>query len=673
MRLAFFIVPLAIALMSPISLAFGADPQVEKRISEALDYVRNNPTAEQEVTRHPKKPKQPFSRLFNISLSSRAYLQLMTDPSKDQSSSAMLEKVADYYLSHKDQIADPDSSYWAGEYHSAAVARFGVNGTVRKGAISRDVEKKFLAYMVEFLNAWSRLEDYDLSLKYNTYYYWNSENHWWQELVTSWGYLLSLKEDPDFKNTVLADGKTVQEHYDRTAAYLKEHMRQRAKKGFLVEISSGGYAGRMHSMYLVLSEISPDQELRALATKTLDLWWTFWAEEQISVEQGGGKVRHRELRGLRPFNESHQSQGYYYFGLGPYNIDYMRDKDAFRWATNYLYLLSAYRPAPFVRDILEDRKQAPPYAILQRRVGKAFGENAAELKELRSAKNDKLANATAMTESDPANGVSPLDYKFYDYDNGGIAKYSWVSPNFVLGTNMRPPIDVKSWVAGSAQGWWHGLLVAGENPTYPERVVPTLILEGDMMGDQYAIQSKGSFMARRLNDAWGKGRNNEQYPMGIYVSKGLQRYTKVEPGFIFIESPKAWVAVRAAQTDFLRSDEILTRGQQEEGSFYRLRDGNQPVIIEAAEQGDYANFDAFRRMARAAALVYQDGTHRYESLSGSQLTMFDDRTLPMIGGMRVNYTPRFAYKSRYVSSDWDSGIITITVGELQHVLDFTAR
>ena len=68
----------------------SANPVTEERIAEVIAYAKDNPVAEAPISTHPKKPEKTFSRLFNISLSSRAYFQLHTDPSLDATSGRML-------------------------------------------------------------------------------------------------------------------------------------------------------------------------------------------------------------------------------------------------------------------------------------------------------------------------------------------------------------------------------------------------------------------------------------------------------------------------------------------------------------------------------------------------------------------------------------------------------
>ena len=622
----------------PLAYAAAADSPADKRFADVTAHIKANPIDELPIGTHPKKPKQVFSRLFNISLSARAYFQLHTAPSLDASSAQMLEKISQYYLDHPDQISNPDSSYWAGEYHAGALAKFGINGTERKGAIDRKSERVVLDYMMAYVNFWSRPARYDFSLKHDTYFYWASENHWWQEIVTAWGYLLVLKNDPDYGDRKLKDGKSVEEHYAINSAYMKQHMQQRARKGFLLEISSGGYSTRMHNMWHMIYDLSPDENMRNLARNTLDLWWAFWAEEQVSGERGGGKVRHRQLKGLSTNSETHMIPAWIYFGVGSYDLDEIRNikPDTTRLAIHYITLFSGYLPDKVVYKIIEDRQSAPPYAITQRRLGKSI--------------LDRTKFPPSWTEKAHR----------YDQNEGDCLKYSWVTPDFVLGTVMRPPRPVTHWAKGSAQSWWHGLLISGDaSDDPPERVVPAVIYKGDSSGEQYAIQSEGSFMTRKLPGNTGK-KSNDAFPFGIYLSRSLMKLTDARGEFLFINHPRCWVAVRAVDSQFKQADDALSPSRQKKGSFFGMDDDSQPVIIETAVPGSFKTFEAFRDAARQARLVSRKGKHAYTALSGDVFVMKDDRSNPTINGKEIDYHPDTAYQSRYIHSKWDSGTVLIS-------------
>jgi hypothetical protein len=50
--------------------------------------------------------------------------------------------------------------------------------------------------------------------------------------------------------------------------------------------------------------------------------------------------------------------------------------------------------------------------------------------------------------------------------------------------------------------------------------------------------------------------------------------------------------------------------------------------------------------------------------------MHEDRSDPEINGRAVDYNPKTAYASRYVKSEWDSGVIHIAAGGLRRTLNF---
>jgi hypothetical protein len=168
-----------------------------------------------------------------------------------------------------------------------------------------------------------------------------------------------------------------------------------------------------------------------------------------------------------------------------------------------------------------------------------------------------------------------------------------------------------------------------------------------------------------------KGQNNIMNRFGVFASKGLEP----EHGrdFIFIDSPECWVAIRAVGTKFVVNNEPLMQAYRKLGDFYQPEDNLQPVIIEAATPGDYEDFAEFKLVVTQAKLVSKAGSHTYFSLSGDEFTMFDDRSCPKINGRKIDYNPDMAYDSRYVKSKWDSGIVKISAGGTEKILNFKAE
>jgi hypothetical protein len=133
------------------------------------------------------------------------------------------------------------------------------------------------------------------------------------------------------------------------------------------------------------------------------------------------------------------------------------------------------------------------------------------------------------------------------------------------------------------------------------------------------------------------------------------------------------VAVRSAGGDFTLSNRLLLESLKSKGDFYRPANDLQPMIIEAADPGTYKSYDAFKKAAIGAKLTFNKGAHSYQSISGDQFTMFDDRSKPQINQKPIDYNPGLAYASRYVKSKWDSGVVEISAGGVTTVLNFMAK
>ena len=63
-------------------------------------------------------------------------------------------------------------------------------------------------------------------------------------------------------------------------------------------------------------------------------------------------------------------------------------------------------------------------------------------------------------------------------DGGGILRYSFCDPAFILGTPMTEARPLSDWVAISAQNRWQGVIFAGEDDA---RIVP-LVRPEDRQG-----------------------------------------------------------------------------------------------------------------------------------------------------------------------------------------------
>jgi hypothetical protein len=122
----------------------------------------------------------------------------------------------------------------------------------------------------------------------STWRIWGSENHSAMRNGACWGAARILRGQA---GRAYDDGSTPAAQYKAWSGFLKEYIRERARRGMLVEIFSPGYyvdtLQNFHNYY----DFSDDAELRRLSGAFLDLWWVDWAQEQIKGVHGGSKAR----------------------------------------------------------------------------------------------------------------------------------------------------------------------------------------------------------------------------------------------------------------------------------------------------------------------------------------------------------------------------------------------
>ena len=96
---------------------------------------------------------------------------------------------------------------------------------------------------------------------------------------------------PAYAGLIYDNGVTPDAYYQAGTAYYKEWLRERARKGMLVEFSNNHYNPVTIKGIYNFVDFAEDMELRELARKWLDLFWITWGQEQIDGVKGGGMAR----------------------------------------------------------------------------------------------------------------------------------------------------------------------------------------------------------------------------------------------------------------------------------------------------------------------------------------------------------------------------------------------
>lgn len=578
---------------------------------------------------------------------------------------------------------------------------FGSKGAIAPGRLYPETEKALLDVL------WKRMKlknDIHLSRK-STWWMIGSENH---DLVAKVSSLISSQifmHEPDYKDRVFpnrgtgggntywfhrmyakdavdgpegradyGDGKDYKaaDHYRAWVRYFDEYFSERAKRGFFLECASPGYMRVTVSYLTDIYDLCEDQSLATKAGEFMDVVWADWAIDQLNGVRGGAKTR--------AFSTCWDGSMYFFsrFYFGGEGIAQGND---------FTLLLSDYKLKPIHWHLALDAKGRGEYAVASRRPGEEEGVWPRPL----GAERTMLCDTQSR-----------------------FLRYSWVTPDYILGCQMDHPGAIHSHL--SSQARWQGITFKGENGP---RVFPTDTVK-DKNGNQkttishgkrYLQKSKG-FMrcmqyenvmlvqqARRwsqVNPDWFPAKSVFGLEYGIYFGDQLDRVVE-KAGWIFVEHGDAFLAVRPVMGEYAQGWTILKDDASAglnspviEDSYdwspdrktIFLKDKYSGMIFEASRRVAHKSLDAFISDILDNPLVLEKtvvpGFHvlRYKGCgpNAKELTFnLANVEMPFIGDERVEYAPDMLFDSPYLQSEYNSGIINIEYGDHHLSYDFSDK
>lgn len=536
-----------------------------------------------------------------------------------QEANAALRELCEYHLARPKTFLDVHSFPSATDALLRLCKFYGPRGSKAAGRMDDATYDIILKTMWEWSRVNSRVEDADVA-RTRTLHLTNSENHHAQHFSTCWGFALMLKDEPAYQKLEYNDRRTAREHFDAWSAYLREYLRQRAAKGMLIEIDSPSYAGASLRGIFSLHDFSEDPVLRRRAGLFLDLYWALWAEQQIEGANGGGKTRcyaESAQRGVDFVNR----MTWYATGMGDAN---------FVHASMLAFVTTTWRMPDVVIDLVLDAPGRGTYEVRQRRMG---------LLEKGAPQKNRYR-------------IRP--------DFGGILRYAWCTPDFVMGSVITDALPLADWTAISSQNRWSGVIFRGA----PDARVYARAFNDkydSVYNGQWTVQAHGTQISQRLRDS------KAAQHWGVYFStQGLSQPAR-KGRWLFAEAAGAYVAVCVTQGDF---ELIKTKGDKF-GRWIRCTDKSAPVIIEAAAKNEAGSFADFQEKILSQTITIKKGVLEYTGLGGDHFTFYcEQNQTPKINGQRVNYAPRKVFDSPFVQSEWDSAVVTLKKGSRVLVLDF---
>jgi hypothetical protein len=515
----------------------------------------------------------------------------------------------------------PQDQHWQMNHLQRIWFLFNARSSFFPGRLTQEAEAALLRIFWDYAHADCRLS---LADPEHTWYIWGSENHGAMKWSGFWGTAHILAQAPDYRDRRYDDGTSPAQMAAAWDEFFKRYARERAGKGLLVEISSGYNKYTIQGWY-DMADFATDPELRRRMTCLLDLFWADWAVQQIDGALGGSKARMYHgagtTRGLYALDCS-----WLYFGLGPAKS---RHPSIMCPATSF------YRPPLVVMDMALDTAGRGTYEYLSRRPG---------------------LNLIPRPE-----GLAADTYAL-DPDFGGLAKYTYATPDFIMGATMLPARPCEDWSAISSQNRWDGVVFAGAPDS-------RLAIRGmsspthKTYNLNWSVQHKGVFISQKLKTA-------KRGPAGFRVWFSADLKPVERDGWVFCEAPRAYAAVKVLRGAW--DWQPAADYDEAPGQWLCCADEYSPVLIEVARPDDADSFAAFQDGILGNPLALDGDTVRYHSARyATNLSFFADYSrVPEINGQPVDFRPPEVFNCPFIRSQWDSGVVELSKDDRHLTLDF---
>ena len=513
------------------------------------------------------------------------------------------------------------SGHWKGNLFFRIYRFFAHDSKYFPGRLTPAAEAKICEFFWEWAKSRSKISHADIDA-YQTWSYWGSENHDGQRKTTAWSAASILKDVAPYNTYTYDDGSTAQQQYDALTAYAKEYLSQRAKKGLCIEIGTPTYTKYTLQGWYNYYDFAEDQQLKKITGMILDLWWADWAESQINSVWGGGKSRVYKNDSTKGA-DSTAAMSWYYLNIGSPKS---KHPGVMCMAT------TTHRLPLVVMDIALDISGRGVYEKRSRRPG---------LKKL------------------PVPASVPAETNICDPDFGGNARYTYVRPEFIIGTCMVQKRSYNDWTGISMQNRWHGAIFANHRDS---RVFPAVegipVSYGKTYNPHWSVQNKGTLITQKI----AYKHNGD---MRVYFSSKHLKISESH-GCVFADTGDAYVAVRPAWGSYKWDDK----------NWIRFSDPFAPAIMEVAVAEDYnKKLSNFIKAVLSKKPSVSKGILTYTGVGDSGTFTFDTKgsQTPTVNGVDVDYAPKYTFKSPFMNEDWASGVITIKKDGREKVLDFTKR
>jgi hypothetical protein len=446
-------------------------------------------------------------------------------------------------------------------------------------------------------------------------------------------YLISalLQDDPAYKQRKLADGHTLAEHAAAYTTYFREWPRARVKSGLWAEVGSNTYQKYSWPALFNLHELAPDPVIRKRFGLVLDL--AFIEEAQISVRGRRGGGRSRAEYGANGF-ESYQNLLFASEGR-PAGSSHSRVTETCRYQLPAAAILLQQPTLPVTN----------PFVIRNRVLGEL------EMPQSQDEGGQRLAADSALVNN------------------------AYRTPHYLLGSTLQNPTLNYSGISRQKRAC--GLLF--DNPAAKEisEVHPEVEHTGGGRSQHsfWTVQHENVLLLQRIarvgRSASGSYNTGK---VGIrFRGKELQQLEQA--GWIFASNGKAFVGVQFLDGGHDWDD---AREVANPATFTGPSDTTR-ILLHAGDLISHNSFADFcedllnnplKVTAEKVEYRFGPGTQRIEMhlYNAAAPAGFHP---PLINGTPVDLRPETIYQSPFLKGTVKSDRITVTVGPISQVLDFS--
>jgi len=485
-----------------------------------------------------------------------------------------------------------------------------------------------------------------------------SENHDMMDLSNAFLSLQAIKDMPQFAAKKLLDGHTVHQHYHHWLTYYQEYCRQRALKGFYVEVASPTYGKYFMPELINIFDFAEDAQLKQLMTKLLHVTWADWAVDQINGIRGGGRTRaYQGSYSCRGTSDSWWAMSKPLIGDSSWT-----DASQHNHINNgFAYVLgsSSYRLPNLVLQLALDHQGRGDYENISHRPAKMHY----------SPDRPRL-----------------MDDCWYDLDmeDPHAVRYNYCTPNYIIGSWWIDPtfttvfrVDEKtaaetptSYSALFSQNRWQGVIFDTDlNARVYPQCLGTERKDGShsiTYNQHQAVQAKNIMLVQ-------KNKNNKSAKlMRIYWAKGMKGRLEKSHGYWILQEGDSYLAVKAFS---LTQPNAPVQERWADGNWLEISQEYAPVVFVTGRKSQYKTLDIFTDYLKGHTYKVDKDRFNYRgpTCDGdvTELTLFaNNKDLAQINNLPINLKLKTPYSCPYLSCDQKTKTVTIRYGNQKMVLEF---